>query len=570
MNADPAKKLKAEQPSDEHKERLRDEAADWRARDVQPTVARQPLRKERFVTHSDLEVPDLLTPADFDDGYQRDLGFPGQFPYTRGVQPTMYRGRLWTMRMFAGFGTPRQTNERFRYLLDQGQTGLSTAFDFPTLMGYDSDSPRSLGEVGMVGVAVDTLRDMEILFDQIPLDKVTTSMTINGPAAVLLGFYVALADKRGIARDKIGGTVQNDCLKEFIAQHAWVVPPRPAMRIVTDSIEFCAKEVPRWNSVSISGYHIREAGSTAAQELAFTIADGLEYVNWAVERGLDVDDFAPRLSFFFDVHNDFFEEIGKFRAARRMWARLMKERFNPKNPRSLMLRTHAQTAGVSLTAQQPYNNVARVALQALAAVLGGTQSLHTNSLDETFALPTEEAVTVALRTQQIIAEESGVTNTIDPLAGSYFVEWMTNRLEEEAMDYIRKIDDFGGMVEAVEHGYPQREIGASAYRLQQQVESGEKAVVGVNCYEQDEQPDIPTLRVDESIQKEQVEALAKVKAERDDAAVATALAAIADDCRMDRNVMPGIIAAAKVYCTEQEVCDVFRDVYGQHQDRPEF
>ena len=570
MNADPAKKLKGEPPSDEHKERLRDETADWRARDVQPTVARHALRKERFVTHSDLEVPDLLTPADFDDGYQRDLGFPGQFPYTRGVQPTMYRGRLWTMRMFAGFGTPRQTNERFRYLLDQGQTGLSTAFDFPTLMGYDSDSPRSLGEVGMVGVAVDTLRDMEILFDQIPLDKVTTSMTINGPAAVLLGFYVALADKRGIARDKIGGTVQNDCLKEFIAQHAWVVPPRPAMRIVTDSIEFCAKEVPRWNSVSISGYHIREAGSTAAQELAFTIADGLEYVKWAVERGLDVDDFAPRLSFFFDVHNDFFEEIGKFRAARRMWARLMKERFNPNNPRSLMLRTHAQTAGVSLTAQQPYNNVARVALQALAAVLGGTQSLHTNSLDETFALPTEEAVTVALRTQQIIAEESGVTNTIDPLAGSYFVEWMTNRLEQEAMDYIRKIDEFGGMVEAVEHGYPQREIGASAYRLQQQVESGEKAVVGVNCYEQDEQPDIPTLRVDESIQKEQVEALAKVKAERDDAAVATALAAIADDCRMDRNVMPGIIAAAKVYCTEQEVCDVFRDVYGQHQDRPEF
>ena len=570
MTADPAKKLAAELPSDEHKERLRERAAQWRAEAVQPALARQALRKESFVTQSDLEVPDLLTPADFDDGYERDLGFPGQFPYTRGVQPTMYRGRLWTMRMFAGFGTPRQTNERFRYLLNQGQTGLSTAFDFPTLMGYDSDSPRSLGEVGMVGVAVDTLRDMEILFDQIPLDQVTTSMTINGPAAVLLGFYVALADKRGIARDKIGGTVQNDCLKEFIAQHAWVVPPRPAMRIVTDSIEFCAKEVPRWNSVSISGYHIREAGSTAAQELAFTIADGLEYVKWAVDRGLDVDEFAPRLSFFFDVHNDFFEEIGKFRAARRMWARLMKERFNPKNPRSLMLRTHAQTAGVSLTAQQPYNNVARVALQALAAVLGGTQSLHTNSLDETYALPTEEAVTVALRTQQIIAEESGVTNTIDPLAGSYFVEWMTNRLEEEALDYIRKIDELGGMVEAVEQGYPQREIGASAYRLQQQVERGEKTVVGVNRYEQDEQPDIPTLRVDESIQKEQVEALAKVKAERDDAAVSKALAAIADDCRMDRNVMPGIIEAAKAYCTEQEVCDVFREVFGQHQDRPEF
>ncbi|MFW2388490.1 MAG: acyl-CoA mutase large subunit family protein [Polyangiales bacterium] len=570
MTADPAKKQAGRRPAADEKERLQEEALAWRAKDVDPAVAKHPLRKERFVTHSDLEVPDLLTPADFDDGYSRDLGFPGQFPYTRGVQPTMYRGRLWTMRMFAGFGTPRQTNERFRYLLAQGQTGLSTAFDFPTLMGYDSDSPRSLGEVGMVGVAVDTLRDMEVLFDQIPLDKVTTSMTINGPAAVLLGFYVALADKRGIARDKIGGTVQNDCLKEFIAQHAWVVPPRPAMRIVTDSIEFCTKEVPRWNSVSISGYHIREAGSTAAQELAFTIADGLEYVKWAVERGLDVDDFAPRLSFFFDVHNDFFEEVAKFRAARRMWARLMKERFNAKNPRSMMLRTHAQTAGVSLTAQQPYNNVARVALQALAAVLGGTQSLHTNSLDETFALPTEEAVTVALRTQQIIAEESGVTNTIDPLAGSYFVEWMTNRLEEEALEYIRKIDEFGGMVEAVEHGYPQREIAASAYRLQQQVESGEKSVVGVNCYEQDEQPDIPTLRVDESIQKEQVEALAKVKAERDDTAVKKALASIADDCRSDRNVMPGIIEAAKAYCTEQEICDVFRDVYGQHQDRPEF
>ena len=570
MTADPAKKLAADRQPEDDKDRLRDDAAQWREQDVQGATARHPLRKERFVTHSDLEVPDLLTPADGSDRYQRDLGFPGQFPYTRGVQPTMYRGRLWTMRMFAGFGTPRQTNERFRYLLEQGQTGLSTAFDFPTLMGYDSDSPRSLGEVGMVGVAVDTLHDMEVLFDEIPLDKVTTSMTINGPAAVLLGFYIALADKRGIPRDKIGGTVQNDCLKEFIAQHAWVVPPRPAMRIVTDSIEFCAKEVPRWNSVSISGYHIREAGSTAAQELAFTIADGLEYVKWAVERGLDVDDFAPRLSFFFDVHNDFFEEIAKFRAARRMWARLMKDRFNPKNPRSLMLRTHAQTAGVSLTAQQPYNNVSRVALQALAAVLGGTQSLHTNSLDETFALPTEEAVTVALRTQQIIAEESGVTNTIDPLAGSYFVEWMTDRVEEEAMGYIRKIDDFGGMVEAVERGYPQREIAASAYRLQRQIESGEKTVVGVNKYEQEEQPDIPTLRVDESIQKEQVESLAKVKAERDDSSVSKALAAIAEDCRTDRNVMPSIIEAAKVYCTEQEICDVFRDVYGQHQDRPEF
>jgi methylmalonyl-CoA mutase N-terminal domain/subunit len=570
LTADPAKKLAADRRLQDDADRLRDQVDRWRTEQVQKAVARQPLRKPRFVTHSDVELPDLLTPADASVDYERDLGFPGEFPYTRGVQPTMYRGRLWTMRMFAGFGTPRQTNQRFRYLLEQGQTGLSTAFDFPTLMGYDSDSPRSLGEVGMVGVAVDTLRDMEILFDQIPLDKVTTSMTINGPAAVLLGFYIALADKRGISRDRIGGTVQNDCLKEFIAQHAWVVPPRPAMRIVTDTIEFCASEVPRWNSVSISGYHIREAGATAAQELAFTIADGLEYVKWAVSRGLDVDSFASRLSFFFDVHNDFFEEIAKLRAARRMWARLMKDRFDPKDPRSLMLRTHAQTAGVSLTAQQPYNNVARVALQALAAVLGGTQSLHTNSLDETYALPTEEAATLALRTQQIIAEESGVANTIDPLAGSYFVEWMTDRIEAEALDYLRKIDELGGMVEAVERGYPQREIAASAYRLQQQIESGEKTVVGVNKYLQKEQPEIPMLRIDESIQREQIDNLARVKAERDDAAVSRALASVAEACRSDRNVMPSIIEAAKVYCTEQEICDVFRQVYGQHQDRPDF
>ncbi|NLY93455.1 MAG: methylmalonyl-CoA mutase family protein [Myxococcales bacterium] len=532
--------------------------------------ARVPLRKRAFTTLSDVEVPALATPRNVSFDYERDLGYPGQFPFTRGVQPTMYRGRLWTMRMFAGFGTPKQTNERFRYLLAQGQTGLSTAFDFPTLMGYDSDSPLSLGEVGRVGVAVDTLRDMEILFDGIPLDEVTTSMTINGPAAVLLGFYVALADIRGIPRKKIGGTVQNDCLKEFIAQHAWVVPPRPAMRIVTDTIEFCTAEVPKWNSVSISGYHIREAGSTAAQEIAFTLADGLEYVKWAVDRGLDVDSFAPRLSFFFDVHNDFFEEIAKFRAARRLWARLMKERFDPKDPRSMMLRTHAQTAGVSLTAQQPYNNVARVALQALAAVLGGTQSLHTNSLDETYALPTTEAVTVALRTQQIIAEESGVANTIDPLAGSYFVEDLTNRLEAEAREIIERIDGMGGMVEAVERGYPQREIAASAYRLQQQMESGEKIVVGVNRYVQDDDTNIPTLRIDDEIEKQQVASLKKVKAERDADAVRRALSAIADVARGTGNLMPPIIDAAKVYCTEQEICDVLREVFGRHRDRPEF
>jgi methylmalonyl-CoA mutase, N-terminal domain len=542
----------------------------WADGPVKEAEARMAPRRERFTTLGGIEVPDLVTPAEVDIDYLRDLGFPGEYPYTRGVQPTMYRGRLWTMRMFAGFGTPRQTNERFRFLLDQGQTGLSTAFDFPTLMGYDSDSPRSLGEVGMVGVAVDTLRDMEILFDGIPLDRVTTSMTINGPAVVLLAFYVALADQRGIPRDRIGGTVQNDCLKEFIAQHAWVVPPRPAMRIVTDMIEFCTAEVPRWNTVSISGYHIREAGATAAQELAFTIADGLEYVKWAVDRGLDVDEFAPRLSFFFDVHNDFFEEIAKLRAARRMWARLMRERFGAKNPRSLMLRTHAQTAGVSLTAQQPYNNVARVAIQALAGVLGGTQSLHTNSLDETYALPTEEAVTIALRTQQIVAEESGVANTIDPLGGSYFVEWLTNEMERQALDYIHTIDGMGGMVVAVERGYPQREIAASAYRLQREMEAGEQVTVGVNKYARDEVDQIPLLKIDESVAREQMANLRKVKQDRDDAAVRAALEAVRDAARSDRNVMPPIIEAAKAYCTEQEICDVLRDVFGQHQDRPEF
>src|SRR5580693_3141842 len=464
-------------------EALRKATAEWRAKVVARAEARMPPREARFTTRSGLEVPDLVTPAEAPLRYREDLGLPGEYPFTRGVQPTMYRSRPWTMRMFAGFGTPEQTNTRFKYLLAEGQTGLSTAFDFPTLMGYDSDSPRALGEVGMCGVAVDTLRDMEVLFDGIPLDQVTTSMTINGPAIVLLAFYVALADKRGIPRSRIGGTVQNDALKEFMAQHAWLVPPRPAMRIVTDMIEFCARDVPRWNSVSISGYHIREAGATAAQELAFTIADGLVYVESCLARGLDVDSFAPRLSFFFDVHNDFFEEIAKFRAARRMWARIMKTRFGAKKADSMKLRTHAQTAGASLTAQQPYNNVVRVAIQALAAVLGGTQSLHTNSLDETYALPTEDAVTIALRTQQILTEESGVASTIDPLGGSYYVEDLTLRLENEAMQTIRRIDEMGGMVSAIEKGYPQREIAASAYRFQRQLESGDRIMVGVNKYE---------------------------------------------------------------------------------------
>ena len=550
---------------------LRDEIAAWRAGPVSKAYARQPARIPRFTTWSGLEVPDLVTPAEKAIDHRADLGLPGEYPFTRGVQPTMYRGRLWTMRMFAGFGTPEQTNERFKYLVTQGQTGLSTAFDFPTLMGYDSDSPRSLGEVGMCGVAVDTLRDMEVLLQDIPLDQVTTSMTINGPAAVLLAFYVALADKRGIARDRIGGTVQNDCLKEFIAQHAWVVPPRPAMRIVGDMIAFCSAEVPRWNTVSISGYHIREAGSTAAQELAFTLADGIAYVQHCVERGMDVDDFAPRLSFFFDVHNDFFEEIAKFRAARRMWARFMKERFAAKRDASLKLRTHAQTAGVALTAQQPYNNVARVALQGLAAVLGGTQSLHTNSLDETYALPTEEAATIALRTQQVIAHESGVANAIDPLGGSYYVEWLTDKLEAEAQTYIQRIDDMGGMVAAVEKGYPQREIASAAYEFQRALDAGERVMVGINRFTMDgEGSKIPTLKIDEETQRRQCAALAEVKAGRSDSDVRDALAAVRSAAASDANVMPAIIRAASAYCTEQEVCDVLREVMGTHSDSTEF
>jgi methylmalonyl-CoA mutase N-terminal domain/subunit len=552
---------------------IRQAALEWRARTTANAPATIPARKPRFSTWSDLDVPDVLTPADVPVDYLRQLGMPGDYPFTRGVQPTMYRSKLWTMRMFAGYGTPEQTNARFKYLLAQGQTGLSTAFDFPTLMGYDSDSPRAFGEVGMCGVAVDTLRDMEVLFRDIALDQVTTSMTINGPAAVLLAFYIALADTRGTPRQAIGGTVQNDCLKEFIAQHAWLVPPRPAMRIVTDMIEFCTREVPRWNTVSISGYHIREAGATAAQELAFTLADGIAYVQWCIDRGMDVDDFAPRLSFFFDVHNDFFEEIAKFRAARRMWARLMKERFGAKRAESMKLRTHAQTAGVSLTAQQPYNNVVRVAIQALAAVLGGTQSLHTNSLDETYALPTEDTATIALRTQQIIAEESGVASTIDPLGGAWFVEDLTARLEKAAAEYIRRIDDMGGMVSAIEKGYPQREIAASAYRFQRQLEAGERVMVGVNKYEEQEEADIPLLRIDEQEQRRHVESLRRVKASRDAARVNAALEGVraaAQGKPGEANLMPPMIEAAKAYCTQQEICDVLRDVFGTHSDRAEF
>jgi methylmalonyl-CoA mutase N-terminal domain/subunit len=551
---------------------LRQQLAAWRAGPVAEASVKIPPRLPRFTTWSDVDVPDLVTPADVPVDYAKDLGFPGQFPFTRGVQPTMYRGRPWTMRMFAGFGTPEQTNQRFKFLLAEGQTGLSTAFDFPTLMGYDSDSPRSAGEVGVCGVAVDTLRDMEVLFDGIPLDRVTTSMTINGPAIVLLAFYVALADVRGISRGAIGGTVQNDCLKEFIAQHAWLVPPRPAMRIVTDMIEFCSREVPRFNTVSISGYHIREAGATAAEELAFTIADGLAYVESCVARGLAVDDFAPRLSFFFDVHNDFFEEIAKFRAARRMWARLMRDRFGATKAESMKLRTHAQTAGVSLTAQQPQNNIVRVALQALSAVLGGTQSLHTNSLDETYALPTEEAVTIALRTQQIILNESGVAGTIDPLGGSYYVEWLTDRLEAMALETIGRIDAMGGMVAAIENGYPQRQIASSAYRFQKQLEQRARVMVGVNQHVQDErdQRGISLLRIDESVERTQKQNLAKVKATRDAAKLHAALAAVREAAKNGTNLMPPIVESAKAYASEQEICDVLREELGTYTDPAEF
>ncbi len=523
-------------------------------------------RAERFSTVSDLEVDPIYTPDDVNGANLEGIGFPGQYPYTRGVYPNMYRGRYWTMRQFAGFGTPEDTNRRFKLLLSEGQTGLSTAFDMPVLMGYDADHPRALGEVGREGVSVSSVHDMERLFAGIPLDAVSTSMTVNCTASILLAMYIAVADEQGVPRHKLGGTIQNDMLKEYIAQKEWICPPEPAVRIVTDMIEFCAQEVPRWHAVSISGYHIREAGSTAVQELAFTLADGIGYVQAAVERGLDVDTFAPRLSFFFDLHNDFFEEIAKLRAARRMWAKIMKERFGAKNPRSLLLRTHCQTAGVSLTAQQPVNNVVRVALQALAGVLGGTQSLHTNSMDETLALPTEEAVTVALRTQQIIAEESGVTNTVDPLGGSWAVEALTDRMEQDAFAYIDRIDELGGIIPAIDMGYPQKEIADAAYRYQQQLDAREKVIVGVNAHTgQDEQP-IATLKIDPEIERRQVAQVRTVKQERDADAASARLGRVHAAARNGDNLMPVLIDAVKADCTIGEISDVYRDVFGVYRD----
>jgi len=530
--------------------------------------ASQKERLDRFTTLGNIDIPPLVSSSDLKEWSEVEkLGFPGEFPYTRGVQPTMYRGRLWTMRQFAGFGTPEDTNARFHYLLEHGQTGLSTAFDMPTLMGYDPDHELSFGEVGREGVSVSSIDDMERLFAGIDLAAVTTSMTINCTAAPVLAMYFALARRRGIDLHKLGGTIQNDILKEYIAQKEWICPPEPGVRIVCDMIEFCSKEASRFNPVSISGYHIREAGATAVQELAFTLYDGITYVAECIRRGMNVDSFAPRLSFFFDVHNDFFEEIAKFRAARRIWARVMKDRFAAKDPNSMKLRTHAQTAGVSLTAQQPVNNVARVALQALAAVLGGTQSLHTNSLDETLALPTEEAVKVALRTQQIIAEESGVPHTVDPLGGSYFVETMTDTMEREAMRYIDRLDEMGGMLRAIEVGFPQKEIADSAYIFQRQVETGERTIVGVNKYvEAGERTPIPTLKIDPQIEARQRERNSVFRAKRDPQILQSHLSELRSACRSGANVMPVLIDAVDFGVTLGEVSDVFREVFGVYRD----
>ena len=524
--------------------------------------------ERRFSTVSDLEVKSLYTPQDIKNlNYEQDIGYPGSYPFTRGCQPDMYRGRVWTFRMFSGFGSPEDTNLRYHKLLDEGETGLSVAFDFPTLMGYDSDSPRAHAEIGKCGVAIDTLFDYEILFHKIPLDKVTTSQTINPPASITWAMHLALAEKQGVPWDKVGGTIQNDMLKEFIAQKTFMLPPEPSVKIVSDTIEFGTKYVPRWNTVSISGYHIREAGSTAVQELAFTLADGIAYVQDVIERKkLDVDDFAPRLSFFFDSHIDFFEEIAKFRAARRIWAKVMKDRFKAKDPRSWWMRFHTQTAGCSLTAQQPLNNIVRAATQALAAALGGTQSLHTDSFDETLALPSDQAVTVALRTQQIIAEETGVINTIDPLAGSYFVEALTNEMEEKAWEYIEKIDSMGGMLAAIERGFPQLEIAEAAYRYQRQLDRREKILVGVNKYASEEETPIELLKIDEKLEEKQIKCIQEVKRSRDNRKVIQALNDVRQACKSGENVMPHVVEAVKAYATEQEICDVYREVFGEYRD----
>ena len=518
-------------------------------------------------TQSGMPIKRLYTPEDGANlDYERDLGFPGEYPYTRGVQPTMYRAKPWTMRMFAGFGAAEETNERFKYLLSQGQTGLSVAFDMATLYGYDHDHPMALGEFGKCGVAVSSLADMEILFKDIPLDQVTTSMTINSPAPVIWAMYIAAAEKQGVPMAKLGGTLQNDILKEYIAQKEFLFPPEPSLKLVVDTIEFGTRNMPRWNTISISGYHIREAGATAVQELAFTLADGLAYVDATLERGLKIDEFAPRLSFFFDVHNDFFEEIAKFRAARRIWSREMRERYHAKDPRSWMLRTHAQTAGVSLTAQQPDINVVRVAVQALAAVLGGTNSLHTNSLDEALALPTEKAALTALRTQQVIAHESGVTNTVDPLAGSFFVEALTDETERQAVAYIEQIRELGGVLECIRNGFFQKEIAEASYRFQREVEANERIIVGVNGYTMDEEFKVPTLYVDSAKERIHLDRLNRVRRERDNERAGATLAALKDVTKRGENTMPYILDCARAYCTMGEIMGVFREVFGDYTE----
>lgn len=556
---------KNETPDDELKSAFRL----WKEDVYDPALAACPPGSER-TTVSGRRLKELYTPLDLEGwDYLRDLGFPGRPPYVRGIQPTMYHGRQWTMRQFSGFGNPEDTNRRYKYLLAHGQTGLSVAFHLPTLMGVDSDHPLARGEVGKCGVAVDSLADMEILFHGIPLDRITTSMTINAPAAVLWAMYIAVAEKQGVSPRVISGTIQNDILKEYIAQKTFIFPPEPSMTLIVDTFEYGAREVPRWNTISISGYHIREAGATALQELAFTLRDGIEYVEWARRRGLDVDEFAPRLSFFFNAHNDFFEEIAKFRAARRIWAEVMRDRFGARNPRSWWLRFHTQTSGVSLTAQQPYNNVVRVALQALAAVLGGTQSLHTNSLDETYALPSEEAVTVALRTQQIIAHESGVINSLDPLGGSYLVERLTCDLADEARELIRKVDDMGGMVKAIEHGWPQREVSDSAFWYQTAVEKGDKIIVGVNAFAGGHEA-IPLLEVDDSAARRQLERLKKVRATRNGTLAREALGDLKKAASDGVNVMPHLLRAVKAYATLGEIIETFKEVYGEYREPTTF
>jgi len=543
----------------------------WKKNVLEPSLKKNPERLKEFMTTSSQKVDRLYTPLDTSDiNFEEDISYPGEFPYTRGIHSTMYRGRLWTMRMFAGFGSAEETNTRFKYLLNQGQTGLSTAFDLPTLYGYDSDSSLAAGEFGECGVGVSSLEDMSILFKDIPLDKVTTSMTINSPAAIIWAMYIANAENQGIPKSNLGGTIQNDILKEYIAQKEYIFPPLPSMRLVTDTVEYGTKHMPKWNPISISGYHIREAGSTAVQELAFTLADGYAYADWAIERGLNIDEFAPRFSFFFNAHNDFFEEIAKYRAARRIWARDMRDKYGAKDPRSWTLRFHTQTAGCSLTAQQPEINIVRVAIQAMAGVLGGTQSLHTDSMDEALALPSKKAVQIALRTQQIIAHESGAANVIDPLGGSYYLEWLTDDMERQARDYFDRIESLGGVVPAIEKGYFQKEIAASAYKYQQEIDNKDRIVVGVNQYNSEEQVEIPILEMDPEGFERQCARLNKLRSSRDKSRHAAALSAIEKAAEGDDNLMPHFIEAAKAKATLGEMCDVLRGVFGEYREGSDF